>query len=69
MNNNVIPLRLKAQSLSHFSQALTQANEPLALHIPSDLARSIRFTAGMHGKAPMEFLLDWLKSGFPENAA
>lgn len=69
MNNNVISLRLKAQSLNHFSQALARTDAPLALHIPGDLARSIRLTAGMHSKDPQDFLIDWLQSGFPENAA
>jgi hypothetical protein len=69
MNDNVIPLHKKAPELNRFLASLPRADEPLGLIVPPELARSIRFTAGMAGKDPQEFLLDWLKSGFPEDAA
>lgn len=65
---NVIPLRQKDHEQSHFAPRFPMADEPLSLNVPANLARSIRLTAGMHSKDPQDFLIDWLKSGFPENA-
>ena len=69
MNQSVVLLRQKAPGLNRFLAALPSGAEPLAVSLPPELAHSIRFTAGMHSKDPQEFLIDWLKSGFPENAA
>ena len=41
----------------------------MTITIPSSLADSIRLTAGMHSKNIEDFVIDWLKSGFPEKAA
>lgn len=67
--SNVIPLRQKRPEQNSFSPSLLMEDQPLAVNVPPGLARSIRFTAGMAGKDPQIFILDWLKSGFPENAA
>ena len=67
--NNVIPLHNKAPGLNRFLATLPRGDEPLGLVVPPELARLIRFTAGMAGKEPEKFVLDWLKSGFPEIAA
>jgi hypothetical protein len=69
MTTNVIPIRRQSLELQRFLGSMPHADEPLVLTVPPDLARSIRFTAGMAGKDPQEFLLDWLKGGFPEDAA
>lgn len=69
MTTNVIPLRQSAPDLDRILPGLPSTDIPLAVSIPPELARSIRFHAGMHSKDPQSFLLDWLKSGFPENAA
>lgn len=69
MNANVIPLRRNTIvgpqpiGISQFHDA------PISITIPTELAQSIRVSAGMHCKDPQAFVLDWLKSGFPENAA
>ena len=67
--SNVIPLRQKGPEQNSFAPSLLMEDEPLSVNIPADVARSIRITAGMHSKDPQTFLIDWLKSGFPENAA
>jgi hypothetical protein len=67
MTTNVILLHKKSPELHRFLGSLPRGDEPLAVTISPDLARSIRFTAGMHSKDPQEFVLDWLKSGFPRN--
>ena len=67
--SNVIPFHETALKLTFVLAALPMAEVALTVCVPPELARSIRFTAGMHGKPPQDFLLDWLKSGFPENAA
>jgi hypothetical protein len=69
MTTNVIMLRQKALVPFHVSEGAPSADVPLAVSIPPELARSIRYTAGMHSKDPQEFLIDWLRSGFPEAAA
>lgn len=67
--SNVVPLRQRPIYPQWEIPQLPTADIPLALSIPPELARSIRFTAGMHSKDPQEFLIEWLKSGFPEAAA
>lgn len=69
MITNVVSLRRKIPGQNCLSAGLPSAHVPLAVSIPPELARSIRFTAGMHSKDPQEFLIEWLKSGFPEAAA
>lgn len=69
MIDNVIQLRNASPNPSPSRASLPLSDAPLSLTIPPELARSIRFTAGMAGKAPEKFVLEWLKSGFPENAA
>lgn len=69
MNANVIPLRrntIVGQQPIEISQ---YHDAPISITIPTELAQSIRATAGIHCKDPQAFVLDWLKSGFPENAA
>ena len=53
------------------SNALPQADDmqPVNLTIEGPLAEKIRHDAAMFGKSPGSFLLDWLRSGFPEDAA
>ena len=67
MSTNVIPLLKNAPDSS--LATLPRAEEAWAVSIPPEIARSIRVTAGMHSKDPQTFLIDWLKFGFPENAA
>lgn len=69
MTSNVVQLRKPLSAVCRSLDSIPQSDTPLALSIPAELARSIRFTAGMHCKDPQAFVLDWLKSGFPENAA
>ena len=69
MSNNAIPLHKKALELNGFLATLPTSDAPLTVNVPPNLARAIRFTAGMAGKEPERFVLDWLKSGFPEIAA
>ena len=68
MNNNVI-LFHKPQQPRVGILAMPEDETPLGLTIPASLARSIRITAGQHCKDPHEFVLTWLQSGFPEEAA
>ena len=75
MNATVIPLRRNAIAEISVIVAGAVAPSPLldappmTITIPSSLADSIRLTAGMHSKNIEDFVIDWLKSGFPEKAA
>lgn len=69
MSTNVILLRQNSTLRACIPEGLPPTDGSLAVSIPPELARSIRLIAGMHSKDPQEFLIDWLKSGFSENAA
>ena len=71
MNATVIPLRPKTLAALPAIVEAPAMVETLALNIsiPRVLAESIRLSAAMHGKNPEQFVLNWLKSGFPEEAA
>ena len=68
MIDNVIFLNRHAHSNAGIA-AMAEDEAPMGLVIPACLARTIKISARMHCKEPAEFVLSWLQSGFPGEAA